>query len=82
LPPPGSGTLDDMEISLPDGFSLRMKSGSFTRVRCYSGYVLAKNGTPEYAFSLMVNDFDCTHSEMKREIGAFLKMFFSRVLAN
>ena len=80
LPVAGEGTLKNMEIALPDGFYIRMKSGSFTRVRCYSGYILAENGTPEYAFSLMVNDFDCTHSEMKREIGAFLKLFFSSEL--
>lgn len=77
LPAPGEGTLDDMHIKLDNGRTIRMKSGSFTRVRCYSGYILDVDGNPEYAFSLMVNDFDCSHREMKEEIGAFLETFFS-----
>lgn len=77
LPPPGSGTLDDMEISLPDGFSLRMKSGSFTRVRCYSGYIIDRNQIPVFAFSLMVNDFEGTHTDMKSSIAKFLETYFT-----
>ncbi|PLW95969.1 MAG: hypothetical protein C0593_12730 [Marinilabiliales bacterium] len=77
LPAPGTGTLDDMEISLPDGFSIRMKSGSFTRVRCYSGYIIDREQNPVFAFSLMVNDFEGTHKDMKMTIAKFLETYFT-----
>ena len=77
LPAPGTGNLDDMEISLPDGFSIRMKSGSFTRVRCYSGYIIDREQNPVFAFSLMVNDFEGTHKDMKMTIAKFLETYFT-----
>lgn len=79
LPKCGEGTLDDMTISLSNGFFVRMKSGAFTRVRCYSGYVLDSDEEVRYIFSLMVNGFSCSHKEMKSEISSFLKDYFDDI---
>lgn len=56
------------------------KSGSFTRVRNYSGYILDYNGIPKYAFSLMMNGFTCTHEELKAKTGIFFSELFYDVL--
>ncbi|MDO4190392.1 MAG: D-alanyl-D-alanine carboxypeptidase/D-alanyl-D-alanine-endopeptidase [Bacteroidales bacterium] len=54
----------------------RLKSGSMSRVQCYSGYVNYQNKT--YAITVMVNNFDTKRSEVrsmieKRIIDAIIK---------
>ncbi|HPE87856.1 MAG: D-alanyl-D-alanine carboxypeptidase [Bacteroidales bacterium] len=70
------GTVKDMEIVLPDGRFVRMKSGSFTRVICYSGYVFSSDDAPLYAFSFMVNGYRGSQKEVKNAIAHLLSGFF------
>ncbi|NCD41314.1 MAG: hypothetical protein EOL88_04400 [Bacteroidia bacterium] len=70
------GTVKDMEIVLPDGRFVRMKSGSFTRVICYSGYVFSSGDAPLYAFSFMVNGYRGSQKEVKNAMAHFLSVFF------
>ncbi len=51
--------------------NLRAKTGYINRVRGYCGYVKTKKGT-ELAFSILVNNYSCTPSEMKLKIERFL----------
>lgn len=44
------------------------KSGYIQRVRAYTGYVKTASGD-QIAFALMVNNYACTNSEMKRKMG-------------
>lgn len=44
-----------------------MKSGSMDRVRCYAGYVM-KNGSPKYAFAIMVNHFTADSKDVIKAI--------------
>ena len=43
------------------------KSGSMQRVRSYAGYITSKSGK-QYAFAIIVNNFNCTSSQMKKKI--------------
>jgi D-alanyl-D-alanine carboxypeptidase/D-alanyl-D-alanine-endopeptidase (penicillin-binding protein 4) len=43
------------------------KSGSMQRVRSYAGYITSKSGE-KYAFAIIINNFNCTSSKMKKEI--------------
>ncbi len=47
------------------------KSGYIERVRAYAGYVRAASGD-EIAFALMVNNYACSNSEMKRKMGVLV----------
>lgn len=47
--------------------NLRAKSGYMTRVRSYAGYVTSKKGNM-LAFSIIVNNYDCTHAQMKEKL--------------
>ncbi len=63
LPSPGNGTLYVFD---PDNFpngSLKCKSGSMTRVRCYAGYLTTDSGR-ELVFSFMVNNFEGSHQNI------------------
>ena len=65
LPVPGAkGTLEPMFPGAPQDFKdrIHMKSGSMNGVRCYSGYILSRDGNPQHTivFSLMINN--CTAS--------------------
>ncbi|HKI89384.1 MAG TPA: D-alanyl-D-alanine carboxypeptidase/D-alanyl-D-alanine-endopeptidase [Draconibacterium sp.] len=63
LPKPGDGTLHGFESSLFPENTLRAKSGSMTRVRCYAGYLKLDTGQI-VAFSIMVNQFGGSHSKL------------------
>ena len=67
LPSAGEGTLSSFSnTTFPDN-KLRAKSGSMTRVRCYSGYIICDSGRT-VIFSIMVNHFAGTHSQLKSGI--------------
>ena len=51
--------------------NLRAKTGYINRVRGYCGYVKTRKGN-ELAFSILVNNYNCTPSEMKLKIEKFL----------
>lgn len=67
LPNAGEGTLNRFHTNLLPGKTLQAKSGSMTRVRCYSGY-LQNDAGKTLVFSFMFNHFSGTHSALIKEI--------------
>jgi len=53
--------------ALPEINSMKMKSGLIGGVRSYAGYHKAANGK-EYIFSIMVNNYDGSSSEMNKKL--------------
>jgi D-alanyl-D-alanine carboxypeptidase/D-alanyl-D-alanine-endopeptidase (penicillin-binding protein 4) len=70
LPGAGDGTLTRFDRDV-FGDSLHAKSGSMTRVRCYSGYLKTDSGN-DIIFSIMFNHFLGSHSKLVGEIEALL----------
>ncbi len=52
----------------------RLKSGSMSRVRSYAGYVTKDN--KQYAVTIIVNNFSCTQSQMKKDMEQLLLSLF------
>ncbi len=50
---------------------IRAKSGYIERVRAYTGYVHTTSGD-QIAFALMVNNYACSNSEVKKKMGELL----------
>ncbi|SHF74317.1 D-alanyl-D-alanine carboxypeptidase / D-alanyl-D-alanine-endopeptidase (penicillin-binding protein 4) [Mariniphaga anaerophila] len=71
LPSAGNGTLHYFDPRLFPQNSLRAKSGSMTRVRCYIGYISPEPGK-RYSFSVMVNHFSGSHLNAIAEIEKLL----------
>lgn len=63
----GEGTLIYWDRKHFPGETLKVKSGSMTRVRCYAGY-LDLNSGKTVAFSIMVNHFGGGHASLIHEI--------------
>lgn len=74
LPTPPNGTLWYFnETSFPKN-SLRVKSGSMTRVRSFAGQLTTKNGK-DILFCIILNNFDCSQMQAIKAIEKlFLKM--------
>jgi D-alanyl-D-alanine carboxypeptidase/D-alanyl-D-alanine-endopeptidase (penicillin-binding protein 4) len=68
---PGSGTLTYFNEKDFPGNSLRAKSGSMTRVRCYAGYITTKTGR-QLSFAVMLNNFSCSQTEAIGKIDELL----------
>ena len=71
LPSAGFGTLSGFSSESFPGNSLKAKSGSITRVRCYSGYLQTDSGE-NLIFSIMANHFSGSHSKLISEIEKLL----------
>lgn len=71
LPSAGKGTMSSFNTQLFPGETLKAKSGSMTRVRCYAGYLKLSSGKT-VAFSLMANHFSGSHSQLRSEIEKLL----------
>ena len=71
LPNAGEGTLSRFDKNLFPGQILQAKSGSMTRVRCYSGYLKTDSGN-DLVFSIMFNHFSGSHSKLIAEIQKLL----------
>ncbi|MCF6357399.1 MAG: D-alanyl-D-alanine carboxypeptidase/D-alanyl-D-alanine-endopeptidase [Draconibacterium sp.] len=71
LPTAGKGTLSRFDSQLFPNNTLKAKSGSMTRVRCYSGYLKLDSGN-RVSFSIMVNHFSGSHSKLVGEIEKLL----------
>ncbi len=72
LPQAGvSGTLKNMFKGTAAIGRLCAKSGTISRVKCYSGYVTGKSGKL-YAFSVMANNFTGTSSVMRKKLEVFM----------
>lgn len=50
---------------------LRAKTGSFTGVRCLSGYLTTKKGEV-LAFTILINHFNCPPARLQKRIGEYL----------
>jgi D-alanyl-D-alanine carboxypeptidase/D-alanyl-D-alanine-endopeptidase (penicillin-binding protein 4) len=71
LPTTGQGTLHHFSsINFPEK-TLRAKSGSMKRVRCYAGYIRTNSGK-DLAFALMVNHFEGSHQKLISELEKLL----------
>jgi len=77
LPSAGDGTLSFFTTSQFPGSCLRAKSGSMTRVRCYAGYLETRSGKT-LAFTVMLNNFQCSQSVAIRKIEELLAMLRER----
>jgi serine-type D-Ala-D-Ala carboxypeptidase/endopeptidase (penicillin-binding protein 4) len=66
-----SGTLSSVCFKQAAHGKIRAKSGTLNKVKSYSGYVTTNNGK-KLAFSLMINHFSCTNSEMLKKIEQFM----------
>ncbi|PJB15974.1 MAG: D-alanyl-D-alanine carboxypeptidase/D-alanyl-D-alanine-endopeptidase [Flavobacteriales bacterium CG_4_9_14_3_um_filter_32_8] len=62
-----SGTLINVGKGSAAAGKIHAKSGYMTRVRSYAGYVTTKN-KKNVAFALIVNNFNCTPSQMKTKM--------------
>ncbi|MBK6282396.1 MAG: D-alanyl-D-alanine carboxypeptidase/D-alanyl-D-alanine-endopeptidase [Draconibacterium sp.] len=74
LPNAGSGTLSGFSSELFPGNTLKAKSGSMSRVRCYAGFLQTNSGK-EIAFSIMFNQFSGSSSKLTKEIENLLFEF-------
>jgi len=71
LPAVPDGTLSYFNARNFPNKSLRTKSGSMTRVRCYAGLIRTKSGR-EILFNISLNNFSCSHSQAVNAIEALL----------
>lgn len=62
-----SGTVRNLGVNSAAKGNVRAKSGYMTRVRSYAGYCTTKSNK-EIAFALMVNNFNCSPTEMKKKM--------------
>ncbi|HYQ56749.1 MAG TPA: D-alanyl-D-alanine carboxypeptidase/D-alanyl-D-alanine-endopeptidase [Draconibacterium sp.] len=67
LPVAGVGTFKYFDTNQFPGNTLQAKSGSMTRVRCYSGYLTTDKGN-RLVFSFMFNHFAGSQSTLIKEI--------------
>lgn len=81
LPNAGSGTLSAFNTSFFPENTLRAKSGSMTRVRCYAGYLQLDSGN-EVAFSIMFNHFSGSNSKLVKEIENLLFLLKKQKIEN
>lgn len=63
LPAPGEGTLSVVRV--PEGVSVKMKSGSMEGVMCYSGYILDGTGSPAVVFSAFATNANASSSALR-----------------
>ena len=52
--------------------NLKAKTGSFSGVRCLSGYVTAVSGK-QLAFTVLINHYTCSGAELQQAVGLFLE---------
>lgn len=73
LPEAGrSGTMKSMFKQYPSVIGkIRAKSGTITRVRCYSGYANTQDGRL-VAFSIMLNNFTCSQRDIRKPLEQFM----------
>lgn len=62
-----SGTVRSLGVNSAAEGNIRAKSGYMTRVRSYAGYCTTKSNK-ELAFAIMVNNFNCSPTEMKKKM--------------
>lgn len=55
---------------------LALKSGSMNGVHCYAGYKLDNNGKPTHTVVIIVNNFFCSRSTLRKSIEQYLLSVF------
>lgn len=65
------GTVCNLFYRTPLEGKARIKSGSISNVQCYSGYITPSSGN-QYAFTIMVNNYNCTRKEVRKIIEQIL----------
>lgn len=50
---------------------LKAKTGSFSGVRCLSGYLTTRSGK-QMAFTVLINHYTCSNAELQKSVGLFL----------
>jgi len=71
---PNTGTLRHRFFGLPEGIALHAKTGSMTRVRALSGYLVAKNA-PRIAFAIICNNYLCDSAEVEAAMENITQVF-------
>lgn len=66
-----TGTVAEMGRGTKAEGRVRVKSGTLTRVLCYTGYATTRTGEP-VAFSLMVNRYSGPFGDMKKQVEKLL----------
>ena len=66
-----SGTMKNFCKSEKSKGKIRAKSGTLTRIFCYSGYAQSKRGA--LVFSVMINSYSGNFKEMKSELEKILE---------
>jgi serine-type D-Ala-D-Ala carboxypeptidase/endopeptidase (penicillin-binding protein 4) len=62
-----SGSMKNIGKNTSAADNIHAKTGYITRVRSYAGYAKTKNGK-DVVFAIIVNNFSCSPSEMKKKI--------------
>lgn len=70
LMPKAAGRVGKTLKENPLSDQIVLKSGSMRHVQCFVGYYPADE--PHYAFAVLVNNFTCSQSSIREQIGAFL----------
>ncbi len=75
IPAVPDGTLYQFNAQNFPGKSLRAKSGSMTRVRCYAGLLRTASGR-EILFDISLNNFSCSQSNATQAVEKLLKSLY------
>ncbi|MBK8806107.1 MAG: D-alanyl-D-alanine carboxypeptidase/D-alanyl-D-alanine-endopeptidase [Bacteroidales bacterium] len=70
-----TGTLSSFGVNSALNGAIYAKTGSMTRVRSLAGYIKAKSGS-EYAFSIIINNFNSSHADIRKWTEDFLLQFY------
>ena len=79
LPHPGEGTLSGLLPKQEGSERIRVKSGSMDGVLCYSGYILAPDGTPGITLSIMTNQTTASPKEVRAVLAQLLKLLIEEI---
>ena len=81
LPMPGEGTLSSLLKDRPGAARYRLKSGSMEGVLCYSGYLLADDGTPLASVSVLVNGTNAGTAKVRKALEDVLRAIAENLLS-
>lgn len=70
------GTLKNFLTNSRLDSKLALKTGSMNGVQCYAGYKLDENKKPTHIIVIMVNNFFCKRTELRKEIESLLLTLF------
>lgn len=74
------GTMKSYLADTPLKGRAAFKTGSVNGVQCYAGYLKDADGEPTHVVVVMVNNFYCTRTELKKSIGQMLQKYLNPCL--